>query len=608
MKGMRIMKRFIKRISLLITASTIGITSVMPIFASAEYVNGIDWVDKYGSAVAFNVEITDSLNKFVESNGYGIKIFSENCNAIATYDGENIIITITDYTNRGGTSSEWNDMYRINIEGSIRRIDSNANNINPRIKFVLPDNTVYTDCGYAFQFLHVINEKNNLRYGYDERGNRTRSSNDAINCVTYALYDGVTFNEPKYQLSKDVTLLCTWEDFDKFMRLWIDAWHYRPDGHNELYFIPENLDKVLAGAKGTRYEDLVIEWVDKVKQEKEDYDYWQEMKNNNTAVPTAETIEFTDVTAAHWANANVRKIANLGYFSGYEDGTFRPDNQITHEEFLKVIVDLGVDGDVNDAPANPASANWASWAQPYLNTALDAGIVKADDTDLLAVNTPITRGEMAKVIGRLNEYNNTANTTTADVSGIADWNAIPDEYKNYVAAAYSDGILAGYDDGTFKSDRSLTRAEASSVIVKLIDKDEPTDTVLGNVNTIIEPTANARIEIWFGSYKYNIEILPVIMNNECMIAIDNIANLDSGTFMYKKSTNSVQYTTNTGFLVANMPVSTDGKPIDYEFNRWGGGKETIHFDTPIQIINGKVMIPASVLNATGYYNVIWSVD
>lgn len=67
MKGMTIMKRFIKRILLTLTAAVISITSIMPIFANAEFVSRSDWVEKYGSAVAFKVEITDSLKNSLKT-------------------------------------------------------------------------------------------------------------------------------------------------------------------------------------------------------------------------------------------------------------------------------------------------------------------------------------------------------------------------------------------------------------------------------------------------------------------------------------------------------------------------------------------------------------
>lgn len=197
--------------------------------------------------------------------------------------------------------------------------------------------------------------------------------------------------------------------------------------------------------------------------------------------PTPEPVsdKFKDLPLSHWAKDTVEKIADLGYFSGYEDGTFKPDNQMTHEEFLKVIVEIaGLD--VTPVAAdyvqndNHIDTKWASWAQPYLNAAFDAGLIAkhTDDRDLFQVNKPITRAEMAKLIGRLNEYLKKTNTAeNTDLSNvITDWNTIPEEYKDYVAKAYTAGIINGYEDGTFRPNGNLTRAEASTVILKVIEQ------------------------------------------------------------------------------------------------------------------------------------------
>ena len=177
----------------------------------------------------------------------------------------------------------------------------------------------------------------------------------------------------------------------------------------------------------------------------------------------------------------------MGAFSGYDDGTFHPDNQITHEEFLKVVMALIYDDEFDAMPENyvyladndTSSSNywtnrWAAWAQPYLTAAIDIGIVTADDIDLGVAETPITRGEMAKIISRAVAYlgENEASNGSEVSSSISDWKTIPSEYKNYIAQAYSKGILAGYNDGSFASEKSLTRAEASAVVIRLIDKSE----------------------------------------------------------------------------------------------------------------------------------------
>lgn len=559
------MKRFVTILTVIIATAAIALT-VMP--------------------TTFAFEITNDYETFKKENEIGCLIFeSDGCTGTMDYDGEALIFNIVP-----------NSDEVISIIGKVYSQKNKEMVPGILIKYVLPDGTTYLDISAKygnygnFKFTGtivndtVINGKTGLWERLD-----LLNSDDA-----YAMEN---LSEEYKKYIENIYRTRIKEGTDK--------WHYNPE---QGIYGPENLDEELEKAKGTFYEDLIVEWVNKVRTEREDYAYYQEMQNGNAEIPTVETPvikanKFTDVTTAHWANANIEKIANLGYFSGYEDGTFRPDNQITHEEFIKVIVDFGLDGTEN-APANSASANWAEWAQPYLNAALNAGIVTADDTDLLAVNTPITRGEMAKVIGRLKTYLTGTNNTAADVSDkIADWNNIPDAYKNYVAEAYNEGILSGYEDGTFKSNKSLTRAEASSVIVKLIDDDEPAVTTpMENVNTIVEPANNVNVtthRINGTTIEWEFDVPPVILNNECLIALDDVIKHDKG-FSYRKSANSVRYTTNIGFFVADMPVSANGEPVDYEFNRWNSRKETIHFDTPIQVINGKIMIPVSVLN------VVWT--
>lgn len=198
-----------------------------------------------------------------------------------------------------------------------------------------------------------------------------------------------------------------------------------------------------------------------------------------TAAPTEEpapqpttapqTGSFTDVPETHWAYDNIMRITELGGFTGYEDGTFKPDNQITHEEFLTVVMKLTYNGDVNAAPASALSDGWADWAKATLNAAVDAGIVTSEDTDLLAVNTPITRAEMAKIISRTLDYLGKAKAANPDTSKIIDWNYVAEVYRPFVADAYSTGIISGYNDGSFGPAKSLTRAEASAVIIRMID-------------------------------------------------------------------------------------------------------------------------------------------
>ena len=187
--------------------------------------------------------------------------------------------------------------------------------------------------------------------------------------------------------------------------------------------------------------------------------------------------DYSDVNQSAWYASYVNKISELNAFSGYEDGTFRPDNQITQEEFIKTVVCL-ICGELNESNAptvkNTWNSKWSSWAVPYLDKAFELGLITEQDTMFKLVGIPCNRGEMAKVITRAVEYlkeDSVADTSTY-ITKLKDYSRMKEEYKPYVLQAYAKGILSGYDYGTFRDDGLLTRAEASSVLVRLIDKNE----------------------------------------------------------------------------------------------------------------------------------------
>ena len=188
---------------------------------------------------------------------------------------------------------------------------------------------------------------------------------------------------------------------------------------------------------------------------------------------------YSDVPENAWYTGYVNKISELKGFAGYEDNTFRPDNQITQEEFVKTVVALTVGEQPeatgeNTEPKRSWKNCWDSWAQPYLNKAMEMGLITEEDTDFRYNGLPCTRGNMAKIATRAFEYlkeEDIADTSTY-ATKLKDYSDIPDKFKSYVLQAYGKGIISGYEDGTFRSDGILTRAEASSVLVRLIDKAE----------------------------------------------------------------------------------------------------------------------------------------
>lgn len=61
--------------------------------------------------------------------------------------------------------------------------------------------------------------------------------------------------------------------------------------------------------------------------------------------------KFTDVPQNHWAKKHIEAAGHVGIVSGYEDGTFRPDNKVTHAEALTILLNLhGLKDYINGSP------------------------------------------------------------------------------------------------------------------------------------------------------------------------------------------------------------------------------------------------------------------
>ena len=62
------------------------------------------------------------------------------------------------------------------------------------------------------------------------------------------------------------------------------------------------------------------------------------MKPDTEKEPIREKGSFSDVSGEHWAKEAVEALADKGIISGFGDGSFKPDNNVTREEFVKMAV------------------------------------------------------------------------------------------------------------------------------------------------------------------------------------------------------------------------------------------------------------------------------
>lgn len=194
---------------------------------------------------------------------------------------------------------------------------------------------------------------------------------------------------------------------------------------------------------------------------------------------------FTDISRGDWYYDNITRLVDMGGFSGYPDGSIRPQQTMTRAEFIKSTLSL-----LGYEDLTPTGTHWASG---YVAKALKLSLICPDMTTNL--NSYITRYDMARISSHVLTYQNQEPDKNLLVfsQGISDINKIPatagEDLKVAVLHSFANGVITGYPDGTFSGTRTLTRAEAASVLLRLADKN------LRVVPTVVEYTSDYAVKV-----------------------------------------------------------------------------------------------------------------
>lgn len=160
------------------------------------------------------------------------------------------------------------------------------------------------------------------------------------------------------------------------------------------------------------------------------------------------------------------------YISGYPDGTFRAGNGITRYEAAMIFYALMPEADREYYKANaklPDDAAAGQWYSEAVAGLVAAGVIAGYEDGSYKGGNEITRAEFVTIASKFGELNLTGGMPFSDV---------PDGHWAYdfIKSAYNDGWISGYPDGTFGIDRKITRAEAVTVVNKMMgwgDKTPP---------------------------------------------------------------------------------------------------------------------------------------
>lgn len=210
-----------------------------------------------------------------------------------------------------------------------------------------------------------------------------------------------------------------------------------------------------------------------------DGDYSAELNGNKTEFDHVREYpqRFWDVPKDHWAFTYIAELVDKGVLAGYEDGSFRPDNTVTRAEWAKIMVLA------SGLPANDNNVYYTDmsnhWANIYVNTAKDYLAAYTDGTfkpDQAAVREDVTVS-MVKLKGY-----DISQVDYSYLSQFTDIDSISNSLKAYVAVAVEKELIDGFEDGTFRGQDTLTRAEAATLLWRAFQ--------YGNDNKVVDtPTS-----------------------------------------------------------------------------------------------------------------------
>ena len=180
---------------------------------------------------------------------------------------------------------------------------------------------------------------------------------------------------------------------------------------------------------------------------------------------------FDDVFMSDWAQPYIDYTAYKGIMSGDGDRHFRPNDKISREEFLKVVIEALKIGKNEAAPAADISFDDVSrddWFFSYIETGVGFKVIKGVSEHSFGTGEALTRQDAVVILMRAKEAARLVLTDTAEAEDFSDKVDISDYASDAVLRFQKAGIINGYENGSFNPNGSITRAESAKLIYEIL--------------------------------------------------------------------------------------------------------------------------------------------
>ena len=195
----------------------------------------------------------------------------------------------------------------------------------------------------------------------------------------------------------------------------------------------------------------------------------------STAVKYADTVRNYRGTTPDLLNDS----DHFAYVIGYMDGNVRPYGLISRAEtttiFFRLLKDSVRDGNLLTSNTYTDVAD-DYWANTAISTMTGLGIVQGRSTTTFDPKAPITRAQFAAICARFDTGKSSGTQSFTDIKG--HW------AEKYIERAAELGWIKGFEDGTFRPDTYITRAQAMTMINRVLNRiPEENSDLLAGMNT-----------------------------------------------------------------------------------------------------------------------------
>lgn len=179
-------------------------------------------------------------------------------------------------------------------------------------------------------------------------------------------------------------------------------------------------------------------------------------------ISSSSVFAFSD-TDSHWAKDSIQELAKTNIVKGYEDGTFKPDNNMTRAEVATIINRLI--GATKESSSYIPDLDRQSWYSQEIRKAMQSGIIKGDENGYVRANSYVTREEVVVMLSRAFYFScdEVLDNSFKDEDQISSW--AKDSFLAFIKLGY----INGYEDGSLRPKGNITRAEFITILQRIFE-------------------------------------------------------------------------------------------------------------------------------------------